>query len=90
MSQFVILKSILNKVDRVEVYKIDLFTCDEFRIDLFGNDEHLLVISEDEPGWDECILRLEQLDGFAKNWYGSVMQPAFVENRHVVWEQASN
>jgi hypothetical protein len=81
----------LDQIERVEVYKRDLMTEDQICMDIWldrtAPSPGPVSIHEDMPGFDDVLEGLERLRGFDLQWRERVLQPAFAENRTLVYER---
>jgi hypothetical protein len=76
-------------VTKVVTSKIDLFSYDEIFI-AFEMSERQGTRQEVWESWDGFEALLEPLErelGLSRDWYGSVLHPAFAENHRVLFER---
>lgn len=67
-----------DEISVVEVYKIDLGTTDEVRVQVgFGNPEKAVVLSEEQEGFDAFIRAAEARFSFPDGWWARLVRPAF-------------
>lgn len=82
-----------DQINAVAVYKWDLITVDLICCDIFivsEGKELFWTVHEELPGFNELMAELQKLPGFRQDWFQVVVQPAFVENRTVVFERTAN
>lgn len=78
----------LTDVTEVVFYKHDELTTDLVCCDMTvgsGSDARVWTLHEEMPGFEDLLTLFGQLDGFRKDWRDAVIQPAFAENRTVVF-----
>lgn len=81
-------------ISSVTAYKIDLLTLDLIcfavsYLDPVGA-ERSIQVDEDMDGFTDLEVRLvKMLEGFERNWRGKVVQPAFAENRTLLFQKRS-
>ena len=81
------------QINAVAVYKRDLITIDLICCDIFivsEGKELFWTVHEELPGFNELMVELKNLPGFRQDWFQVVVQPAFAENRTVVFERSAN
>ncbi|MDP3736152.1 MAG: hypothetical protein Q8R02_02105 [Hyphomonadaceae bacterium] len=77
-------------IARIECYKRDELTTDLICFDIWfdsGDQQQVVWVHEELPGWNDLAEGLKQLPGFDPDWHGKVFKLAFVENRTVVYER---
>ena len=76
-------------VCRITTHKLDLLTTDEIRL-VFENDGEtsLVEVSEEQPGFEQLKLLVEEKFGFPEGWWEAVMSPAFATNSVVLFVRA--
>ncbi|MCL9806644.1 hypothetical protein NAT51_14000 [Flavobacterium amniphilum] len=69
-------------------YKVDLYTLDEIRMDVFCDDDILFTISEETPGWYVFLKKIEeQFPAIKQNWNLEIAFPAFSANLTLLYEK---
>lgn len=59
-------------------YKVDCYTTDEIRLDLFWKDRSSLTLSEDMPCWIDFVIELSKnVPNVPPNWYIDIAVPVF-------------
>jgi len=77
-----------NEVTEITAYKIDLITTDSVRIRLNLSSQTLVVLDEDQPGFEAFVSKLEELFPSVKGWQSKVIQPAFARNETQLYRRA--
>jgi hypothetical protein len=74
-------------IERITAHKLDLFTIDEIRIDIFSG-EGKITFSESIPGWHRLLTQLKTIfPSIPENWDGEITQPPFATNFRVLYER---
>ena len=77
----------LERVTRVEFYKIDELTTDLICCQISLGGSETLLLHEEMVGWEDQIERLAGLKDFDQNWFAKVAQPPFAPCNHVAFER---
>ncbi len=75
----------LGEIAKIEVYKMDCFSWDEIRMDVYLTDGTIHVKSEEDDDWIDFLAVVDDLPGFVTDWYDRVLLPAFKENRMIIY-----
>jgi hypothetical protein len=68
-------------------YKADLMTIDEIRMDIVWNNLQF-TITEDTPGWYQFAVNTKKVfTSIPEDWDFKITQPAFAENRMVLYQK---
>ena len=78
----------LDKVAKVQFYKLDELTTDLICCELTLDDGGTLFLHEEMHGWDDQMGRLAILPGFDADWFAKVAFPAFATCHHIAFERA--
>ena len=76
----------LGAIDRVTFYKRDELTTDLICCDVAIRGQTLLF-HEEAVGWEVLLRHLEQLPGFKRDWYESVVQLPFATCETLAFER---
>lgn len=69
-----------SEIERLEGYKVDLFTVDEICLNIVLS-ETIITISEETEGWELFVKKLyEQFPSIEKDWDWKITQPPFATN----------
>ena len=77
----------LADIERVEFYKRDQITTDLICCEIQAA-EKTFYFDEEQEGWDDLLLALQQLDGFHKDWFAHVSQPPFQSSEFVAFKRS--
>lgn len=76
-----------SSIDKISVYKQDLFTVDLIVFEII-HDDKILILNEEMRGWFQFVLKTKELfSEIPKNWDVEIMHPAFEENYTVLFEK---
>ena len=78
----------LDKVAKVQFYKLDELTTDLICCELTLDGGGALFLHEDMYDWDDQLGRLATLPGFDADWFMKVAQPAFATCHTIAFERA--
>jgi hypothetical protein len=74
-------------IERLVVYKLDLFATDEICLNIFS-DGRKITWSESTPGWYQFIAKLQLIfPAIPDNWDGKIVKPPFAANYTVLYER---
>lgn len=74
-------------IERLAVYKADLMTVDEIRMNIIYNNRQI-TITEDTPGWDQFVTKTKAIfPSIQEDWDFKIIQPAFATNFTVLYER---
>lgn len=74
-------------IERITAYKRDCFTIDQVWFEIDTKDGKRFL-NEDVPGfWSVVESMPSHLPTFKSDWWDAVIQPAFTENRTVIYER---
>ena len=77
-----------DKLVKISVYKLDLFTIDEIRLVFVADSCGPIQISGEHQGFPQLFAALqERIPGFLDSW-GRVMQPAFARNETTLFPKS--
>lgn len=77
-----------NDITALNVYKIDLVTIDEIRMEIVFGDKSF-EISEEIPGWYQFISRTKEIfPSIPKTWDIEIIQPPFGTNYTTIYSKA--
>jgi hypothetical protein len=75
------------EIEKIDTYKIDLFTTDEIIFEIVLTDT-VIKISEEIEGWGNFTDKIEvALSGFDKEWFSKVAYPAFKTNFTTIYQR---
>ncbi|MES2848616.1 MAG: hypothetical protein V4685_06145 [Bacteroidota bacterium] len=76
-----------NEIEELVVYKEDLMTFDEIRMDIVYNGLQI-TITEDNPEWDFFVSKAKSVfPSIPAEWESQIIQPPFAENRRIIYER---
>lgn len=76
-----------NDIKQINVYKVDLMTIDEIRMEIICEDKSFLI-SEELPGWYQFVLKTKELfPSIPKDWDVKIIHPAFANNYSTIYEK---
>ena len=78
----------LDKVAKVQFYKLDELTTDLICCELTLDDGGTLFLHEEMHGWDDQMGRLATLPGFDADWFAKVAFPPFATCHTIAFERA--
>ena len=81
----------LGDIEQVTFFKRDELTTDLICCEITVSPDKggkTWLLHEEVPGWNDLVALLERLPGFNRDWFGTVVQPAFAENRTVVFQKS--
>ena len=74
-------------IQKIIGYKVDLFTIDEIRLDIFWKDWKW-TITEDTPGWYQFLAKLKEIfPAIPDNWDDQITHPPFATSSIVLYER---
>jgi len=77
-------------IQEITVYKVDLYTVDEIRLNI-ASDKMTLTISEETPGYFAFKETIKDIfPDSDKHWEHKVIKPAFAENLTIVYKKKNN
>jgi hypothetical protein len=68
-----------DEIDRIVTYKIDLLTYDEIRVQFESSDGHVIVVTEESPGFGDFMQEVVRRYPSTEEWHAKVSQPPFAE-----------
>ncbi len=75
-------------ITEINVYKKDLMTIDEIRMEVAYGDK-CFEISEEVPGWYQFVIRTKEIfPSIPKNWDFEIIQPSFATNSKTIYSTA--
>jgi hypothetical protein len=78
----------LAEIDRVMMYKMDLWAVDLVCCQVFlSGEREAIVFHEEMRGFTAVMTLLHTLPGFRQDWWDAVVHPAFATNLTVVFER---
>jgi hypothetical protein len=76
-----------NDITEINVYKADLMTIDEIRMEIICGDKTFLI-SEELPGWFQFVLKQKQVcPSIPKDWDIKIIDPAFAANYTTIYKK---
>ena len=76
-------------IEKIEAYKIDLYTYDEMAM-RFETTAGAFEVLEGHSAFVDLITLVVDKFGAPESWYMDVMQPAFEENRTILYDKRAN
>lgn len=77
-----------DEIEKIIAYKIDIFTVDEFCIDIIIGST-VYTISEEFHNWDAFVKVIKDMLPSKKDWFSEVAHPAFKRNETVLFEKSN-
>ncbi len=77
-----------SEITELNVYKKDLMTIDEIRMEIVYGDKQI-EISEELPGWYQFVSRTKEIfPSIPKQWDFEIIQPPFATNYKTIYSSA--
>jgi hypothetical protein len=79
-----------SEITKLNVYKVDLMTFDEVRMEIVSGDSYF-EISEEIPGWYQFVKRTKSIfPSISQNWDAEIIHPAFATNYKTIYSAATD
>ena len=76
------------EINRINVYKTDLMTVDRIEMEIAYEEDKVIVISEELPGWYQFVLKTKEVfPSIPEDWDIQILQPPFAANHTTIYKK---